>query len=110
MTNFLISFWILLSIELVNIIFIWFAFHLGYKEKLEQSLKFYITDSKRKLQEALDDIEQDYKDEVNEKRLYRKHIEKLLQEKEEHLEKIDYMKKQLFYKLTNYKWKQDLKN
>lgn len=56
-----------------------YGIHLHYLEKIEQAYK---------------DIEEDYKDEVSDKRLYRKHLNKLKKELEWTNELLWYMKEQ----------------
>ena len=73
-------------------IWILYGVHLHYKEKIEQTIK----DIDKEYDEILDILNNDwaYKNEVQDKRLYKKHLLKLKQELEEKNNLISYMQQQ----------------
>lgn len=66
--------------------------HLHYQEKIEQTIK----DIDKEYDEILDMLDNDwaYKNEIQDKRLYKKHLLKLKQELEEKNNLISYMQQQ----------------
>lgn len=73
-------------------IWILYGVHLHYQEKIEQTIK----DIDKEYDEILDILNNDwaYKNEVQDKRLYKKHLLKLKQELEEKNNLISYMQQQ----------------
>ena len=85
---------ILLIASTILSINIWvlYGVHLHYQEKIEQTIK----DIDKEYDEILDilDIDWAYKNEIQDKRLYKKHLLKLKQELEEKNNLISYMQQQ----------------
>lgn len=73
-------------------IWILYGVHLHYQEKIEQTIK----DIDKEYDEILDMLDTDwaYKNEIQDKRLYKKHLLKLKQELEEKNNLISYMQQQ----------------
>lgn len=73
-------------------IWILYGVHLHYQEKIEQTIK----DIDKEYDEILDILDNDwaYKNEVQDKRLYKKHLLKLKQELDEKNNLISYMQQQ----------------
>lgn len=85
---------ILLIASTILSINIWvlYGVHLHYQEKIEQTIK----DIDKEYDEILDILNNDwaYKNEVQDKRLYKKHLLKLKQELDEKNNLISYMQQQ----------------
>lgn len=85
---------ILLIASIILSINIWvlYGVHLHYQEKIEQTIK----DIDKEYDEILDMLDTDwaYKNEIQDKRLYKKHLLKLKQELEEKNNLISYMQQQ----------------
>lgn len=85
---------ILLIASTIFSINIWvlYGVHLHYQEKIEQTIK----DIDKEYDEILDMLDTDwaYKNEIQDKRLYKKHLLKLKQELEEKNNLISYMQQQ----------------
>ena len=85
---------ILLIASTILFINIWILYgvHLYYQEKIEQTIK----DIDKEYDEILDMLDTDwaYKNEIQDKRLYKKHLLKLKQELEEKNNLISYMQQQ----------------
>lgn len=85
---------ILLIASTILSINIWvlYGIHLHYQEKIEQTIK----DIDKEYDEILDMLDTDwaYKNEIQDKRLYKKHLLKLKQELEEKNNLISYMQQQ----------------
>lgn len=75
----------------INLLFL-YGIHLQYQEKIEQTIK----DIDKEYDEILDMLDTDwaYKNEIQDKRLYKKHLLKLKQELEEKNNLISYMQQQ----------------
>ncbi len=88
----LLQWGIIISFQTSLFLFAFYGIHLHYKEKIEQTIK----DIDKEYDEILDILDNDwaYKNEIQDKRLYKKHLLKLKQELEEKNNLISYMQQQ----------------
>lgn len=88
----LLQWGIIISFQTALFLFAFYGIHLHYQEKIEQTIK----DIDKEYDEILDILDNDlaYKNEVQDKRLYKKHLLKLKQELDKKNNLISYMQQQ----------------